>query len=282
MANKSRPSSPASNIDPGAIGDVRVKRTTTDSPKALESQLEADISVSPIIAAVKREREAAKKELAILKRRAQKWKTANALRHGPKSRTGVPGQLREKNGIGQPAIGKLKATVTTNRKWDLSPITGILPISKAGLQRAASFRNAVQEEVRKLFAGTNPGLYAWKVAESAVRHEMRAIMMEELLCKNEDLTVEQKVLLIKHLCDASDSADAALKRIGLDRLSEMPEAIDPWMVAPAPPDELPADVISPPVEAENVAEPESASGRSEDDGSDPGYDVEADGSQGGD
>jgi len=216
---------------------------------------------------MQREVEVAPEEVEGLKKR---------LRHGRKQKG--TGRYRKKPG---PAPrGLLKAGERARGRWDFRKVSGLLPLTRPGVLMAACYRDSLEDEVKTLFAGTRPGFYTWNVANSAVRHEMRAMMMQEILAEQfEELTLEQKLLLVKHLCDASDKRDEALKKIGLDRLSEMPEDIDPWMVAPEPPEQLPADALAPPddsVEEMEHTEPLTAAeiveegigdGKSEADGS---------------
>jgi hypothetical protein len=219
-------------VDIGRIGDVRVVTSTV--PQRAEERMMRE--VEPPTGA---EAEALKKRLFHNTRR--------------KSGTGGKAGKFEKS-RGRKPRGLLRAGQRSRGKYDFRKVTGLLPLSRAGIIRAACFRDALEDNVRKVYAGQNPGFYTWNLANSATRHEMRAMMMEELLAEEwEELTIEQKLLLVKHLCEASDNRDKVLKEIGLGRLSEIPEEIDPWMVRPELPAELPADVISPP---EVVSQPE--------------------------
>lgn len=209
----------AADGNPGRIGDVRVRGTTIHSSSA-----ESLVQVVEVPG------------------QQPRLPTTNGKR--PKYKKTYRGGGPTKN-PGPPPRGLLKATVTTKRKWDFSRVSGLLPISNEGLLEAASFRDAVENGIKELFSGTRPGILTWKRAQTAVLHYLRMVMCLEKLKTDHDLNFEQSQVCWKAACDASERCDDVLAKIGLNRLSEMPEAIDPWMVAPEPPAELPADVIGP-------------------------------------
>lgn len=214
-------------IDPGRIGDVRVSESTIPSGAGKALRKEAEESTP-----------------------GKSARRRPVLRNTKRGKNGryAAGERR-----GQPARALLKATERARGTWDFRRVMAIVPLSRKGVLHCAMYKEALEQEVLRLYAGSNPGFYAWNVAQTAVRHEMRATMMAELLqagskkdeAGKELLSIAEKALLIKHLCNASDDRDRALERIGLERLSEMPDAIDPMDIAPLPPAELPADVLSP-------------------------------------
>lgn len=209
--------------DIGRVGDVRISDATI--PADAGERMMQDVAPVPVSEAP-----------AIRKR----------LRHNRRATQGKGKGGKFRAAPGRPARGLLKAGERARGPWDFRKVTGILPLNRDGTIKAVKFRDSLEDEVRRAYAGSNPGLYAWCRGNSATRHEMRALMCEGMLAEHYDeLTIEQKLLLMKHLCDASDARDKAMEAIGLDRLSEMPDAIDPMDIAPLPPAELPADVLSP-------------------------------------
>lgn len=206
------------DANPGRIGDVRVKGRTID-PSAAKS----------VVKVVEVEGQTPRVYMAAKKGQKKPWRGGG-----------------KKKKPGPAAVGMLKATVTTDRKWDFSRVSGLLPISREGLLEAASFRDAVEYGIKELFAGVRPGIVTWKRAQTAVLHYLRMVMCLEKLKTDKKLNFEQSQVCWKAACDASERCDDVLAKIGLDRLSEMPEAIDPWMVAPEPPEQLPADALAPP------------------------------------
>jgi hypothetical protein len=78
------------------------------------------------------------------------------------------------------------------------------------------FRSWVREAVSELRGGPLT-IYDEALANTAARHELRASLAARWLRLAGDLTIEQKLTLMKTVSDASDARDRCLQRLGLDR-----------------------------------------------------------------
>jgi len=146
----------------------------------------------------------------------------------------VSGTSLKPGGIGGPLSGhKKRGAGPPPRRYGLASTR--LPGKDANAINTVltEFRLSLEREVRELFSGTEPGMMTWALVHTAVRHERRALYSECLLHRFADeLKPTEQMLLIKCGCDASDSRDKALLKIGIDRISvPMLGDPDPWSVA---------------------------------------------------
>lgn len=83
-------------------------------------------------------------------------------------------------------------------------------------QQLTAFRGLLRDEL-----GPTPSVYQQALAQSATRHETRALLASRWLRLHEkDLSHNDRLAFLKHVGDATDARDKCLQRMGLDKDNE--------------------------------------------------------------
>jgi hypothetical protein len=104
-------------------------------------------------------------------------------------------------------------------------VTGSLPKGASWIRRVVGeFRRQIESAVLALHGEVTP--YASAVAQSATRHEARALLAGRWLKQQgESLSLSERLQLLATIGTATDSRDKCLERLGLNR---SPATKSPW------------------------------------------------------